>query len=208
MTSSSIPTTFLSTKPMFGKYCADSMLPDFSPMQTNASSMPLPMNTLDICCLQKASPWPHTKSKSSKTGQNPGKSRTSNPSLVLPTFTIISFTDILKSLFHLCVLPTRVPPGTFLMSAILPSKHLRGLHHSSIPYPLDPGHSNYSQDWHLWLHTHCCLFNHNGELHSTPRLFLFQNSTTMSTTKSYLQFLKLSSHGNITLKALDFCYVP
>src|SRR5882672_3484028 len=26
----------------------------------------------------------------------------------------------------------------------------------------------------------------------------------MSTTKSYLQFLKLSNHGNITLKALDF----
>ena len=45
MTSSSIPTTFLTTKPMFRKYYADSMLMDFLPMQTNASSMSLPANT-------------------------------------------------------------------------------------------------------------------------------------------------------------------
>src|SRR5882724_5206803 len=41
-------------------------------------------------------------------------------------------------------------------------------------------------------------------LHSTPGLFLPRNSITMSTTKSYLQFLKLSNDGDITSKALDF----
>src|SRR5882724_6806643 len=58
MTSSSIQTTFLSTKPMFRKYSADSTLMDFLPMQTNVSSMPLPVNTLDICCHLKASHGP------------------------------------------------------------------------------------------------------------------------------------------------------
>src|SRR5882724_11260964 len=86
MTSSSILRTFLSTKPMFEKYSTDSTLMDFLPMQTNASSMPLPVNTLDTCCPWKASPCPHTKPKLSKTGWNPRKSRTSNPSLVLPNF--------------------------------------------------------------------------------------------------------------------------
>src|SRR5882724_10979880 len=69
MTSSSIPTTFLSTNSTFRKYSADSALMDFFPMQINASSMSLPANTLDICCHPKASPWPHTKSRSSKIGQ-------------------------------------------------------------------------------------------------------------------------------------------
>src|SRR5882672_5551885 len=41
-------------------------------------------------------------------------------------------------------------------------------------------------------------------LHSTPRLFLLWNSITMSMTKSYLRFLKLSNDGDITSKALDF----
>src|SRR5882724_11660274 len=45
-----------------------------------------------------------------------------------------------KSQFHLCILPARVPPGISLMSAIPPLKHLKkGFHHSSGPYPLDPG---------------------------------------------------------------------
>src|SRR5882724_11882020 len=127
MTSSSILTTFPSTKPMFRKYSADSMLMDFFPMQTNASFMQLPVNILDTCCPQMASPWPHTKSKSSKTGQNPGKSRMFNPSLVLPTFTIISFMDIPKSPFHSHASPARVHPGTFPMSAILPLKDLKRL---------------------------------------------------------------------------------
>src|SRR5882672_7139484 len=41
-------------------------------------------------------------------------------------------------------------------------------------------------------------------LHSTPGLFPLWNSTMMSTTKSYLRFLKVSNNGDITLKALDF----
>src|SRR5882724_11614039 len=101
MTSSSIPTTSLSIKPTLGKYSTDSALTDFLPVQTNVNSMPLPANILVTCCPKKASPWPHTKSKSSKTGKNPRKSRTSNPSLVFPTSTIISFTEITIPLMHL-----------------------------------------------------------------------------------------------------------
>src|SRR5882724_9499752 len=90
MTSSSIPTTFPSTKPTFGKYSADSMLIDFLPMQINASSTSLPVNTSDTCCLQKASPWPHTKYRSSKIGPYHRKSRILNLSSASPTFTIVS----------------------------------------------------------------------------------------------------------------------
>src|SRR5882724_5637653 len=125
MTSSSILTTFPSTNSMFGKHFADSALTDFLPMQTNVSSTSLPVNTLDICCHLKASPWPHTKFKSSKIGQYHKKSRIFNPSSALPTSTVISFTDIPKSQFHLCILPTRIPPG--ISSAILPLKHLKRL---------------------------------------------------------------------------------
>src|SRR5882672_6312632 len=50
MTSSSIPTTFPSTKLMFGKYSDDSVLTEFFPMQTNVSYMSLPVNTSDTCC--------------------------------------------------------------------------------------------------------------------------------------------------------------
>src|SRR5882672_3456680 len=112
---------------MFGKYSDDSALTDFLPMQTNASSTSLPVNTSDKCCLPKASPWPHTRSRLSKIGLNLRKSRMFNPSSVLPISTIISFTDILKSQFHLRILPARVPPGTFPMSAIQPLEHLKRL---------------------------------------------------------------------------------
>src|SRR5882672_11998692 len=127
MTFSSTLTTFPSTKLMFEKYSDDSALTDFLPMQTNASSTSLPANTSDICCHPKASPWPHTRSRLSKIVPNPRKSRTFNASSVSPTSTIASFMDILKSLFHLCILPTRVPHGTFLMSAIPLLKHLKRL---------------------------------------------------------------------------------
>src|SRR5882724_13594987 len=127
MTSSSILTTFPSTKLTFGKYSADYVLMDFLPLQTNASSTSLPANTLDICCHPKASPLPHTKSRSSKIGLCQRKSRVFNLSSALPTSTIASFTDIPKSQFHLHILPARVPPGISLMSATLPLKHLKRL---------------------------------------------------------------------------------
>src|SRR5882724_2930836 len=127
MTSSSIPTTFLNTYSTLGKYSADSALTDFLPVQTNASSMSLPVNTLDICCPPNASPWPHTKSRSSKIGQYHKKSRISNLSLALPTSTITSFMDILKSQSRSCILPTRVPHGISPMSAIPLLKHLKRL---------------------------------------------------------------------------------
>src|SRR5882724_7679745 len=210
MTSSFIPTTFLSTKPTFRKYSADSMLMDFLPLQTNASSMPLPANTSDTCCPQKASPWPHTKSKSSNTGWNPGKSRMSKPSSVLPISTFISFMDIPKSLFHLCILPTRVPPGTFRMSAILPLKHLKRLSLQLRSLPI--GFWTLKLQSRLMLPTMCSPLSFQlrhqmancTPLHSTPGPFPLWDSTMTSTTKSSSRFLKLSNNGDITLKALDF----
>src|SRR5882724_8213261 len=112
---------------MFRKYSTDSTLTDFLPMQINVSSMSLPVNTSDICCHPKGSPWLHTKSRSSNIGQYHEKSRISNLSSALPTFTIASFMGIPKSQFHSHVLPTRVPPGISLISAIPPLKHLKRL---------------------------------------------------------------------------------
>src|SRR5882724_11763789 len=112
---------------MFGKYSTDSALMDFLPVQTNANSTSLPANTSDICCHPKASPWPCTKSRLSKIGQFHKKSRTFNPSSALPISTIVSFMDIQKSQSCSHVLPTRVPPGISLMSAIPPLKHLKRL---------------------------------------------------------------------------------
>src|SRR5882672_6148425 len=195
---------------MFGKYSNDSTLMDFFPMQTNASSMSLPANTSDTCCLPKASPWPHTRSRLSKICPNLRKSRTFNPSSVLPTFTVISFMDIPKSQFHLCILPTRVPPATFPMSAIQPLKHLRRL--SLQLWSLPIGSQTLKSQSKLMLPTMLSPLSFRlphrmascTQLHSTPGLFPLWNSITMSTTKSYLRYLKLSNDGNITSKALDF----
>src|SRR5882724_535146 len=136
MTSSSILTTFLNTCSTLGKYSTDSALTDFLPMQTNASSMSLPANTSDICCLPKASPWPHTKSKLSKIGQYHENSRTFNSSSALPISTIISFMDIPKSQSRSHVLPIRVPPGISPMSAILHLKHLKRLSPQLLSLPI------------------------------------------------------------------------
>src|SRR5882724_7213742 len=103
------------------------VLTDFLPMQTNVNSTSLPVNTSVICCCLKASPWPCTKSRSSKIGQFHEKSRTFNPSSALPISTVISFMDTLKSQVHSWILPTRVPPGISVMSAIQPLKHLKRL---------------------------------------------------------------------------------
>ena len=127
----------------------DSALTDFLPVQTNVSSPSLPANTSDICCHLKASPWPCTKSRSSKIGQYHEKSRIFNLSLAFPTSTVVSFMVILKSQFRLCVLPARVPLGIFPMSATLPLKHLKRLS-PQLQAPVlthwISGHSNYSRD--------------------------------------------------------------
>src|SRR5882672_6684512 len=44
-----------------------------------------------------------------------------------PTSIVVSFMDIPKSPFCLCVLPTRLPHGTFPMSAVPLLKHLKSL---------------------------------------------------------------------------------
>src|SRR5882724_3486242 len=183
---------------------------DFLPMQTNASSTSLPVNTSDTCCLPKASPWPLTRSKSSKIGQNPGKSKTSSLSSDLPTSIVISFLDTLKSLFHLHILPTRVPLGTSLMSAIQPLKHLKRLSPQLQSLPI--GFRTLKLQLKLMPLTMHSLLSFQlphqmancTPLHSTPGPFPLRNSTMMSMTKSSLRFLKLSNDGDITLKALDF----
>src|SRR5882724_10288176 len=186
MTSSSILIKFPSTNSMFRKYSTDSMLMDFLPVQTNVSSTSsLPANTSDICCHLKASPWPHTKFKSSKIGQHHEKSRIFNPSLALPISTVISFTDIPKSQFCLCTLPARVAPGISLMSAILPLKHLKRLSPQLRSLPIGSWtlklqlrlmplttHSLLSLQLRLPMAT-CTPF------HSTPRPFLPRNSIMM-----------------------------
>src|SRR5882672_5921812 len=182
---------------MFRKYSDDSVLMDFLPMQTNASSTSLPENTSDTCCLPKASPCPHTRSRLSKIGPNLGKSRTFNPSSVSPTSTVISFMDIPKSQFRLCVLPTRVPPGTFPMSAVQPLKHLKRL--SLQLWSLPIGSRTPKLQSKLMLPTMLLPLSFQlphrmvscTQLHSTPRPFPLRNSITTSTTKSYLQYLKL-----------------
>src|SRR5882724_8666951 len=210
MISSSIPTIFPSTNFMFGKYSADSTLMVSLPTQTNASSMSLPVNTSDICCHPKALLWPHTKSKSSKIGQSLEKSRIFNLSLVLPTSTVVSFTVIPKSQFHLRVLPARVPLGIFPISATLPLKHLKRLSPQLRSLPigfrtlelqsrLTPLTMHSPLSFPLRLSMAICTL-----LHSTPGHFLPRNSITMSMTKSCSQFLKLSNDGDITSKALDF----
>src|SRR5882672_2563819 len=210
-TSSSIPTTFPSTKLMFGKYSEDSALTDFLPMQTNASFTSLPANTSDTCCHPKASPWPLTRSRSSKIGPNPRKSRMFNPSSVSPTSTVVSFTDIPKSQFRLRILPTRVPPGTFLMSAVQPLKHLKRLSLQLRSLPI--GFQTLKLQSRLTLLTMLSSLSFRlphqmascTQLNSTPRLFPLWNSIMMSMTKSYLRYLKLSNDGDITSKALDSC---
>src|SRR5882724_7289924 len=144
MTSSSIPTTSLSIKPTLGKYSTDSALTDFLPVQTNVNSMPLPANILVTCCPQKASPWPHTKFKSSKTGWNPRKSRTSNPSLVFPILSLFihRYSKITIPLMHLTHKDTSWHFSYECHSAFKALK--KSFHHSSSPYPLEPRHSNYS----------------------------------------------------------------
>src|SRR5467141_1141678 len=192
MTSSSTPTKFPSTKLMFRKYSDDSMLMDFLPMQTNASSTSLPENTSDTCCLLKASPWPHTRSRLSKIGPNLRKSRMFNPSSVSPTSTVVSFSDTPKSQFRLHVLPARVPPGTFPMSAVQPLKHLKRLSPQLRSLPI--GFWTPKLQLKLTLPTTLSPLSFRlphrmascTRLHSTPRIFPLQNSITTSMTKSYL----------------------
>src|SRR5882672_6294359 len=195
---------------MFGKYSDDSTLTDFLPVQTNASSTSLPANTSDACCLPKASPWPLTRSRLSKIGPNLGKSRMFNPSSVSPNSTVVSFSDTPKSQFRLHILPARVPPGTFPMSAIQPSKHLKRLSLQLRSLPI--GFRTPKLQSKLTLPTtHSPLSFRSPHrmasctrLHSTPGPFPLRNSITTSMTKSSSLFLKLSSDGDITSKALDF----
>src|SRR5882724_2147396 len=209
-TFSSIPTTFPNTKLTLRKYFVGSVLMDCLLVQTNASSTSLPANTSDTCCLMKASPWPLTKSKSSKIGRNPGKSKTSSLSSDSPTSIVVSFLDTLKSPFRLRILPARVPLGTSPMSAIQPLKHLKRLSPQLRSLPI--GFRTLKSQLKPMLPTmHSPLsfqLRHQMvnyiPLHSTPGPFPLQNSTMMSMTKSSAQFLKLSNDGDITSKALDF----
>src|SRR5882724_7228933 len=211
MTFSSIPTTFPNTKLTLRKYFVGSMLMDCLLMQTNASSTSLPA-TSDTCCLLKASPWPLTRSKSSKIGQNPRKSKTSSLSLDSPTSIIVSFSDTLKSPFLSRILPARVPLGTSPMSAVQPLKHLKRVSPQLWSLPIGFWTLKlilHSKPMPTTMHSPLSFqLQHQmancTPLHSTPGPFPLWNSTTMSTTKSSSQFLKLSNDSDITSKALDF----
>jgi len=125
--------------------------------------------------------------------------------LGLPISTIVSFMDIPKSQFRSHILPARVPPGISPMSAIPHLKHLKRLSPQLRSLPI--GSQTLKLQLRLMPLTMHSLLSFQSQLqmatctllHSTPGLFLPQNSTAMSMTKSYLQFLKLSNNGDITL---------
>src|SRR5882724_8993188 len=73
MTSSSALTICLSTRLMFRKYSEDSEFMDFLSKLISVSFMSPPVNTSDICCHLKASPWHHTKSRLSRIGLPEGQ---------------------------------------------------------------------------------------------------------------------------------------
>ena len=108
MTSSFTLIICVSARPMFRKYSEDSKVMDFLPEPISVSFMLPPVNTLDICCHPKTPPWHHTKSRISRIGPNPGRSKTFNPSSVLPTSTDASFMDTVKNWFSN---PTKVQEG-------------------------------------------------------------------------------------------------
>src|SRR5882724_1775387 len=112
---------------MFSKYSEDSELMDFLPKPISASFISPPVNTSDICCHPKASPWLHTKSRFSRIGQSPKRLKTFNPSLALPTSTNFLFMDTPKSPWHSHASPERVSLGTLLISADQLLKHLKKL---------------------------------------------------------------------------------
>jgi len=209
MTSSSILTTFPSTNSTFGKYSTDSMLTEFLPMQTNVSSMSLPVNTLDICCHLKALPCPHTKFKSSKIGQFHKDSRIFNHFSALPISTIISFMDILKSHSTYASYPQGYP-WHFSDECHSAFEALKKAFTTALVLTHWSWTLKLQLRLTLWLCTCHCPFNYDSwwqlASYCIPLTgpFLPWNSITMSMTKSYSQYLKLSNDGDITLKALDF----
>src|SRR5882672_4033330 len=124
-------------------------------------------------------------------GLNPEKSRTFNPSSVSPTSTIVSFMDIPKSLFHSCIVPARVPLGTFPMSAIQPLKHLKRLSLQLRSSPIGSRTlKSLSKPMHPIMHSPLYFqlqpqLANCTPLHSTPEHFPLRNSITTFTTKSY-----------------------
>src|SRR6266481_972945 len=157
----------------------------FLPTQTNVSSMSLPANTSDICCLLTDLRWLPTKFKSFKIGPNCGKSKMFNLSLGSLIFTVISFMDILRLLFHLRVSPTRVLYGTFPMSAVQPLMHSKRL--SLQLWSLPTGSQTTPLKLRLMLlNMHSLLFFQLRlllatftQLLSIPTRFMSQNATTM-----------------------------
>src|SRR5882672_7075530 len=120
----------------------------------------------------------------------------------------MSFMYIPKSPLHSCVLPARVPLGTFLMSAIQPLKHLKRLSPQlqsspigsrTLRSPSKLTHPTMHSPLYFQLQTRMVNCT---PLHSTPERFPLWNSITMFMTKSYLRSLKLSNDGNIISKAL------
>jgi len=192
MTSSSIPTIFQAQTSCW-KYSTDTTLMDFLPIR----QMRVPHHFLQIPQIYAVT-WSLTmapyKVQIIKIGQFHEKSRIFNL-LGFANFYCHFIMDI-QNHSPTYASTCKGTPGISLMSAILPLKHLKRLSPQLSPYPLDPGHPNHSQDW--------CSDYALAAVHSitTPDAtapyciplpdFFCQNSTMMSMTKSYLQFLKLS----------------
>jgi len=155
MTSSSIPTIFLSTNSCswLGR-STDSTLMDFLACADKCEFHVTSCDT-QIYSSPECSPWPRTKSRSTKIGHSM-KSQGIQSSLALPNFYRCFIYRYPKSQSCLCILPTRVLLAFLRWVPFCFSALKKAFHHSSSPYPLDPGHSNHSQDWCLWLCTHCC----------------------------------------------------
>jgi len=197
MTSSSILTTFQAQAPCLRSTLQDSTLTDFF---SCADKCEFHVTSCEYLRYMPVTWRPHhgpVQSSNHPRLASTRKSRIFNLSSALPISTVVSFTDIPKSQFHLHVLPARVPLGICSDECHSAFEALKkGFHHSSGPYPLDPGCSNHSPRlMPLTMHWLAVLsiMTPNGDLHPIAfhsRTFSAWNSTTMSTTKSYLQFLK------------------
>jgi len=104
----------------------DFTLMAFSPMQTKQVPCHF-LQYLGYMLSPKGLTMASNKFQLSKTGPNLAMSRTFNPSLGLPTSTVVSFTNFLKSQFHSHSSPARVSFGTSPMSAVQPLRHLKRL---------------------------------------------------------------------------------
>ena len=145
-----------------------------SPEKTNVYSTHPQSNTSVTCSRLRVSQWLMTKSNEFKIGPNLAKSATSNPSLVLQTFTKDLLMDILLSLSHSLGLRAKASPGISLRSAEMHSISLNSL--SLLPQSLLTGFLPFSgRNRCLWLCPCCHSFNLHPQWQTSPHSFPLPN---------------------------------